>query len=423
MTSLLPGKLNNKNLKVAYVHAISYPSTEANTFDAIWTADALSEVVDTTFFVPRISASLTSLKNFYEIDESSLHIKSMHLDWVPDRVLLKRRSAYERLLTHYFHYHPTWSGFDGTKVLYVREPRELLYWGINRQKFNWMKKWIICYEAHDPLGMDPNKFEETNPFSLTEGPEGQLRQEILQAAKNVDVIICNTQTLADDLRAWTANALNPSVLTLASPLPRLSAAPKVHFGEKIVIGYIGTIDKYRGVDILLDAIYHLPPKFHLRIVGRLRKEAGVSPDWLNKYREDPEIKDRVEINLVDQIKDVAGEIDRCDILIQPASNDVIDSRYAAPLKSYGYMMRGKPIVAGNVLSHRELFNQGKNAMLYELNPESLAESIVYLAEHPDLAGHIAYHAWEQASNYTFARKVDDMLAIFEGVNQKKLKLN
>lgn len=419
MTSFSPGKLDDKDLKVAYVHAISYPSTEANTFDAIWTGDALSKVVDTTFFVPRIATSLPSLKEFYEINDSRLRMQSMHLDQIPDRVLVKHRSTYEKLLTHYFYFHPTWSSSHGTKVLYLREPKELLYWGSNRQKFQWMKNWLFCYEAHDPLGMDPNKFEGTNPFSLTDGPEGRFRQNVLSAAHNFDAIICNTQTLANDLRDWTGNSINPSVLTLASPLPRLSAPPQIRFGNKIVIGYIGTIDKYRGVDILLDAMYHLPSNFYLRIVGRLRKEVGVPPDWLDTYKEDSRIMDRIDINLVDQIDDVAGEIDRCDILVQPASKDVIDSRYAAPLKSYGYMMRGKPIVAGDVLCHRELFNDGKNAMLYELDPYSLAKSIMKLADHPELAEQIAIYAWEQASYYTFARKVDDMLTLFRDLILKK----
>lgn len=419
MTAKLQKKSNSQAFKIAYIHAISYPSTEANTFDAIWTADALSKTVETTFFVPRITAPIPKVKEFYEIIGSELRIKSMHLDRIPDRFLLKFQSTYESLLSNYFHLNPRWTGSTGIKVLYVREPRELLYWGLNREKFKWMRDWIFCYEAHDPLGMDPNIFEGTNPFLLTEGPEGRFRQRTLQAARNFDSIICNTKTLADDLRDWTDNSISPSILTLASPLPRLSAPPQVRFGDKVVIGYIGTIDKYRGVDILLESMYHLPAKIHLRIVGRLRKEVGVSPDWINKYQEDPRIKDRIDINLVGQINNVAGEIDRCDILVQPASEDVIDSRYAAPLKSYGYMMRGKPILAGDVLSHRELFNDGKNAMLYKLDSQSLADSIINLVNNPTLGQQIATQAWEQASYYTFSRKVNDMLTIFEELATKK----
>ena len=232
-------------------------------------------------------------------------------------------------------------------------------------------------------------------------------------------MICNMQTLADDMRAWSKKILNPHVLTLASPLPRVASLPEIHFGEKIIVGYIGTIDKLRGVDILLEAIRMLPENFTLRIVGRFRKENGVDPNWLNLYLDDPNLQSKLDINIVKQIDDVAAEIDLCDILIQPASTDLFDERYTAPLKSYGYMVRGKPIIAGNVTSHHELFNNGEAAVLYNLNPEHLSECIKNLANHPELAEKIAYNAWKKAEYFSFSRKVDDLLSMIEEVRVNK----
>jgi len=401
-----------KKLKIAYVHAMEFICTEANAFDAVWTAAALSEKIDTTFFMPSLDSSKAGMRQFYNITGAPLRLQSMYLNYLTDRFLIKFGNYYEQLLSFYLRYHPAWAGFRGQKILYVRHPKELLFYGLQRERQNWWKDWILCYESHDPLGMNPNQFQGSNPFDMKDGPEGKRRQAILRAALNFDFIIANTQVQVDDLKEWTNGALKPHFIQLASPLPRLKKNPQIRsFGEKVILGYIGTIDQYRGVNILLEAMRFLPEKFSLRIVGRLRQEDGADPDWLEKYMQDPQINSRVELNIVDSIRDVAGEIDRCDIVVQPASNDVIDSRYAAPLKSFGYMVRGKPIVAGDVLSHRELFRDGKNAALYRLDPKSLADCVINLVNNPEQAERIAHGAWEQAADYNFACRAQNILSL------------
>jgi glycosyltransferase involved in cell wall biosynthesis len=88
-----------------------------------------------------------------------------------------------------------------------------------------------------------------------------------------------------------------------------------------------------------------------------------------------------------------------------------DSRYAAPQKAFGYMVRGKPILAGDVPCHRELFVDNESAVLYELTPKQLAERLIYLANHPDLATRIARGAWEQSIDYNFPHRVDEILSL------------
>lgn len=408
----------NTKCQIAYIHATSFPSIEANTFDAIWTASALAEQVETTLFIPKLKASKVALFKYYDLSETKLKIQSMHLNLLPARVVLRSKNTYEHFLSAFLRYHPTWAGFKGKKVLYAREPRELYFWGHQRRTQAWLNNWILCYEAHDPLGIDPNKFKQENPFYLDNTPEGEERQRILQAAQQFDVLICNTRALAEDIRAWTDGKLNPHFVTLASPLSRIPERPKIEsFSKKILLGYIGTIDQYRGVNILLEAMQHLPENYTLRIVGRFRKEEGVDPKWLEKCMVDSRISSKVDLNLVDSISNVAAEIDRCDIMVQPASTDELDSRYTAPLKSYGYMVRGKPIIAGDVPSHRELFQGGKTAALYALDAKSLAKCVVQLVKNPEEAERIAQGAWRQSSLYAPSRRADEILALIsESIN-------
>jgi glycosyltransferase involved in cell wall biosynthesis len=405
---------NRHNLKIAYVHTMTFPSTEANAFDAIWTASALSQKVSTTFFVPRLLVSKSQLKKHYNVCDTPLQIQPLYFNYVPDRLLMGFPEYYSQALAFYFRHHPSWARFHGQKILYIRHPKALLYWGLQRETQKWLKDWILLYESHDPLGLDPRYFQAGNPFDLKEGPERDYTQKVLHAARNFDLILCNTQAQADDLKTWSNDALQPHFVAIASPLPRLEDSPRIRpFGQKIILGYIGTIDQYRGVHILLEAMRYLPANFVLRIVGRFRQEKDVDPAWFDRYLADPQIGPHVELKPPVPILEVVGEIDQCDIVIQPASADILDSRYATPQKSFDYMARGKPIIAGDVYCHRELFQNGKTAVLYALDPRSFAERVIALVKNQALAEQIACSAWEQSAYYTPARRSDEILSLVE----------
>jgi glycosyltransferase involved in cell wall biosynthesis len=331
----------------------------------------------------------------------------MYLNLIPDRILSRYPSTYENFLSAFFKVIPAWNDRQSKKVLYVREPKSLLYWGLNRDKLYWMRDWIFCYEAHDTLGLDPQIFlDAINKKEYTRSKE---EQNVLTAARNFNLIICNTKRLADDMKLWSNNTIQPVIITLASPVPQLELPPRISFKDTVKVGYIGTVDTYRGVDILFRSFNFLPKKFNLRIVGRFRKEEGIDPNWIDEFINDEGLKDRLDVAWVTQIENLCDEIDRCDILIQPASRDILDSIYAAPLKSFGYMKRGNPILAGDVPCHRELFNQGDCAMLYALNPQNLASSIQYVSKHPTYANKIACNAWTKSADFSFDRKVKDLI--------------
>ena len=390
-----------------------FPCQEANAFDSVWAASALSEVVPTTFFVRDSSVSIEELKKYYNIVGSSLKIRSLHLNLIPDRLLLKVSFYYEKLIAFYLRFHPTWSLFKGKKVLYIRDPKALLYWGVQKGRRKWLRSWTLVFEAHDPLGIDPNQFGDNNPFVLKEGPEGDRRQAILKAAKNFDAVICNSQALADDIYNWSNGEVKTHAILIGSNVPRSAAPSQINFGEVIVLGYIGTIDRQRGVDILLESLKLLPGKFHLRLVGRLRQETGLDPDWLQYYLKDPALSGRVTLQLEDPISDVAAEIDRCDILIQTASMDQQYARYGVPLKAFCYMNRGKPIVVGDVPCFHEFFKNKQNCVFYKLDPQNLAETLSKLTARPALAQTIAEGALKRSQEFDLSHRVEKIIRLIK----------
>lgn len=391
------------DLQIVYLHSMTFPNNEANAFDAVWTADALQETgIDTTFTMKTLLVSREQFLSYYYIPESDLKLVSLRPRWLPERFLSKQKNYFAELVKIYIRLSPRFTFFNKQKILYIRDPKLLRYFGLLREKSKWLRNWFLVYESHDPFGYDPNEFLDQNPF--------EKDPEIIRAASNFDLILTNSQALSSDIQAWTGEVIKPKVITLSSPLKRLSNPPVIRFGEHVVLGYIGTIDKLRGVDILINALRFLPANFRVRIVGRFREESGVDSNWLNQLSQEGDIKDRLELILTDHISDVASEIDRCDILVQTASHDLHDSKYATPQKAFGYMVRGKPVLVGNVPGHKELFQEGVNALYYQLEPKSLAARAQFLVTHPELAQSIAIGSWEQSANYSFARRAQDILA-------------
>lgn len=396
---------------VAYVHSMTFPNNEANAFDAVWTADALEAAsAETTFVMKSLMVNREEFLDYYYTPNSNIRLASLKPKWLPERFFLNRKNYYAELVSLFLLFSPRFLFTNKQKVLYLRDPKLLRYFGLLREKTSWLRKWIMIYESHDPFGHDPNVFLDRNPF--------EDDKDIIQAASNFDLILTNSEALSQDTETWTDGVIKPKVVDLASPLERPNEPPIVEFGDEIVLGYIGTIDTLRGVDILIKSLRYLPANFRVRIVGRFHKEPGVNPNWLNYLREDISINDRLDLILTDRIDDVAGEIDRCDILVQTASYDVHDAKYATPQKAFGYMIRGKPILVADVPGHRQLFTEGENALYFALDPQSLAERALLLVNNRDFAQKIASGAWIQSADYSFSRRARDILKMVESVDAK-----
>jgi glycosyltransferase involved in cell wall biosynthesis len=236
------------------------------------------------------------------------------------------------------------------------------------------------------------------------------------------LIITVTQALANDLRQWGGGNLKTHLVHHASSLPRIPSPPQIHLDQnrQIILGYIGTIDTYRGVDDLLRAMKILPNNYRLRLVGRIagKSHVGKNPVWLDNLLQDPEINSKVEIKPFVPLKQVVEQIDQCDIVLQPASEHIITVRYASPIKTFDYMVRGKPIVAADVPCHREVLKDGYNACLFHINDiNHLAQNIQNLVENPRLAQKIAHNAWQQSTEFNYDIRAKKILRLVGNIPQ------
>ena len=406
--------------KLAYVSRITYPKSVAHAQQSLLMAAAFARVTgDTHFFVRGVAQTGPKL----DVQDSPLQIWSLHTERIPDfiRGYYGHAAVYNSLVAAILAFHLKWMQSSKRKVLFNRGLKEYPYWGLVRPYLPWLRDWLLIYEAHDIAGLDDLAFGkcETHDGSSTD----RHIQRRIRALQNHDLVLCVTQALANDLQNWSNGVLHPHVVRHASPLTRLATPPEVRpSGETVILGYMGTIDRERGVDTLLKAMRLLPAKFRLRLVGLNLNHGndGTSPNWLTELMADPEIKEKVELISRVPLSQVMQEIDRCDILLQPASDDIISLRYRAPLKLFDYMVRGKPILAADVPCHREMLQDGVNACFYRLNDVTqLVERIQFLANQPRLMESIACKAWEQSADYTYDARARRILELVDEVWERR----
>src|SRR5690606_31762868 len=126
------------------------------------------------------------------------------------------------------------------------------------------RDWIFIFEAHSTIGLQPNEVGQEPVFKAESDFEKRYLAEVLSGLSAFDRVICVTQALTTTLAKWSEGEIKPILIRHASPLSRLSQTPNISFDEKIIIGYIGQISQYKGVNVILESLRYLPSNFSVR---------------------------------------------------------------------------------------------------------------------------------------------------------------
>ena len=105
-----------------------------------------------------------------------------------------------------------------------------------------------------------------------------------------------------------------------------------------------------------------------------------------------------------------------DVLVLPNTAQATISReHTSPLKLFEYMAAGRPIVASDLPSLREVLRHGDNAWLVQPDdPAALAQGIQHLLAEPTLAARLAAQAQEEVQAYTWEQRAERILSFVEG---------
>lgn len=177
--------------------------------------------------------------------------------------------------------------------------------------------------------------------------------------------------------------------------------------NKIIIMYTGHLYSWKGVDVVIEAAKEIKEdsRYLFVFVGGTDKD-------LIRYRKIKENENLCNIMFVGhrEQKEIPKYLACADVLLLPNIPISEESeRYTSPIKVFEYMASGKPIVASDMPSIREVLNE-KNAILVKPSDvTSIIRGIHQASEDQIHTEEITKEALKNVQNYTWKKRAEKIL--------------
>lgn len=170
--------------------------------------------------------------------------------------------------------------------------------------------------------------------------------------------------------------------------------------DKVLALYIGRTDAWKGMRALYGAAKLLPSYVQIVVIGA---EAG---EIEGLRRENP----NVIFVSYRPYKELANNQAAADILLLPnTAKNALSAKYTSPLKLFTYLASGKPIVASDIPSIREILDERTAVLVEPDNAEALSQGIRQIAEDRSLQTKIGECAKELARKFTWENRARTIL--------------
>jgi glycosyltransferase involved in cell wall biosynthesis len=176
------------------------------------------------------------------------------------------------------------------------------------------------------------------------------------------------------------------------------------------IGYAGHLYPWKGVDIVVECVAALPDARGL-IVGGHPQEPDLAR--VQALAEQTLCSLRITFTGMLPPGEVLTRLQEADVLLLPNPPSALSSRFTSPLKLFEYMAAGRPIVASDLPSIREVLTDGRNALLAEAgNPQAFTAAVRRIKDDPQLGERLADQAIKDVSRYTWDARAVALEALF-----------
>ncbi|MCA8947027.1 MAG: glycosyltransferase, partial [Planctomycetes bacterium] len=184
-------------------------------------------------------------------------------------------------------------------------------------------------------------------------------------------------------------------------------------GDGRTVAWVGTLQFWKGLDVLLRAIA-MSAGLQLKIVG------GGKPEDEQRLRDEIarlNISERVELTGRVSQQDISLHVKSCACAVHPLPPEhSISARFTSPLKIFEYMAIGLPIVAANVPSVQEVLHDADNARLFEPGSvEALSNALQEVSGNRELASKLSNKAVIDSRDYSYQRRAEKLVKLFQQV--------
>lgn len=221
-------------------------------------------------------------------------------------------------------------------------------------------------------------------------------------------VVCITRGLAEDVVAAGIPrekiVIAPDGVSLedfAHPESTEAARARLSVPSDTPIAlYIGILDAWKGVDTLYAAAA-LMSDVRTIVIGAhdgAEKRLAVEHPHVTFIPFQP-------------YRELANNQQIADVLILPNSGkEALSAKYTSPLKLFSYMASGKPIVASDLPSLREVLSETNAFFAKADDPASFAATVRYVLAHPEEARARASTARQDVIRYSWTARAEHILS-------------
>ena len=182
---------------------------------------------------------------------------------------------------------------------------------------------------------------------------------------------------------------------------------RLQLGDGPIVVYTGTLERYQGLDLLLESVPRVVQKFpsvRFLIVGGSAEDSAALGARA------------AELGVRENVLDIPAVPPNDVHVYQRAADILVTTRTRGtntPLKLYQYLRSGRPMVATSIFSHTQVLN-GSCAELVKPDAESIADGILRLADDParreEIVAAASTLAREHYSEESYYERLQSLLA-------------
>src|SRR5262249_964159 len=186
-------------------------------------------------------------------------------------------------------------------------------------------------------------------------------------------------------------------------------------GSPFTIGYAGHLYPWKGVDLIIETGTTLQDTRAL-ILGGHEQEPDLQR--IKDFAVELDCASRVTFTGRVLPPDVAARLREADVLVLPNPASAVSSAFTSPLKLFEYMASGRPIVASDLPSIREVLVHEQNALLVPAgNPQALTAAIRRIKADRALGARLSARALEDVREYSWEKRAGRLEMLFEQVRR------
>src|SRR6266498_1427290 len=189
-----------------------------------------------------------------------------------------------------------------------------------------------------------------------------------------------------------------------------AARQKLSLIQKIpIIGYVGqlkTLGMEKGIQELFDAFEYVVdqyPQALLLLVGGSQADIAHYQKVIS-----PKIKNSVSFAGYQEPWRVPLYLWACDVLVMPYPNEPHYAIYMSPLKLFEYMASGRPVVASDLPSVREVLNSNNAILVMPNDARDLANGIQQILSKSDPGLRLANQAQSDVVRYSWDQRAKNI---------------